>query len=77
MGGSAVLSFISQNKLIIAVDENETAMKVSSVDFNNKSNIIHVRSYAEAAGYLVAHKSGILFESITSKVSKLTITQDK
>ena len=36
-------------------------------------NIIIARSYAEAAGLIVAHKAGILRESITSKVSPVSI----
>eukprot|EP00595_Chromulina_sp_UTEXLB2642_P000920 CAMPEP_0196762016 /NCGR_PEP_ID=MMETSP1095-20130614/1348_1 /TAXON_ID=96789 ORGANISM="Chromulina nebulosa, Strain UTEXLB2642" /NCGR_SAMPLE_ID=MMETSP1095 /ASSEMBLY_ACC=CAM_ASM_000446 /LENGTH=314 /DNA_ID=CAMNT_0042112231 /DNA_START=211 /DNA_END=1152 /DNA_ORIENTATION=- len=66
LGGPAVLSFISQNKLIIAIDENQTSMLVKPIDLSiqSKGNIVIARSYAEAAGFIVAHKEGILFESL-------------
>jgi hypothetical protein len=35
------------------------------------SKIIEVNSYAEAAGIILAHKNGILFESLTSKVANI------
>lgn len=38
-------------------------------------HILIVRSYAEAAGYIAAHKAGIDFESITSHVDHVPITQ--
>jgi hypothetical protein len=71
-----VLSFLAQGKLIVAVDENETAMRVDADEMKaicRNGNIIRVRSYAEAAGILVAHKEGIYFESITKNVSKLKV----
>lgn len=40
-----------------------------------KSNIVFARSYAEAAGFIAAHKAGILFESITSIVKSISITE--
>jgi hypothetical protein len=78
LGGPAVLSFLSRNVLVIAVLDNETSMNVEATDLikNIKSkNVLFARSYAEAAGYLAAHKAGILFESITSKVSFIPIKQ--
>eukprot|EP01041_Mallomonas_annulata_P013246 gene13246-28042_t len=75
LGGSAVLSFISQGKLIVVVEENATVMEadVNSLKLSGE-NIVVVRSYAEAAGILAAHKAGILLEAITSKVSPIRIT---
>jgi hypothetical protein len=35
------------------------------------SQIMEVNSYAEAAGIILAHKNGILFESLTSMVSNI------
>jgi hypothetical protein len=91
--------------LIIAVEENKTAMRVTadsllnnsdsnsdnnnSRNFNSKNsntlsnninselyqNVVYVRSYAECAGVLAAHKAGILLSSITSNVPKIKITR--
>jgi hypothetical protein len=82
LGGPAVLSFISKGKLIIAVESNKTTMKAGEADlFPNRiidkskynSNIIHVKSYFEAAGVLAAHKAGILFDSIGPSVETIPI----
>ena len=83
--------------LIIAVEENKTAMRVSAESLlnnngNNNSNnnnnnlsnninselyqnVVYVRSYAECAGILAAHKAGILLSSITSNVPKIKVTR--
>ena len=99
--------------LIIAVEENKTAMRVTanslinnnennllansgysnsnkknniSIDKDNNNNnnnnnselyqnVVYVRSYAECAGVLAAHKSGILLSSITSNVPKIKVTR--
>jgi hypothetical protein len=93
--------------LIIAVEENKTAMRVtadsllnnsdsdsdsdsdSNSNFKSKNsnslsnninselyqNVVYVRSYAECAGVLAAHKAGILLSSITSNVPKIKITR--
>jgi hypothetical protein len=87
--------------LIIAVEENKTAMRVTANSLlnnngNNNSNnnnnnnnnylsnnidselyqnVVYVRSYAECAGVLAAHKAGILLSSITSNVPKIKVTR--
>ncbi len=76
---------MAMKKLIIAVEENPTAMKTSPKDLRlpysrlensqSSSNIVVVHSYAEAAGVLLAHKSGIPFDSITSNVGVIPITE--
>lgn len=70
-----MLHFISQGKLIIAVEDNVTSMKVKSQDLFLKNNdqIITVKSYAEAAGYLLAFREGILFSSISPKVPTIPV----
>lgn len=86
LGGPAVLSLLARQKLVIAVEENESAMKVTSdvlllkKDFMDVAsgrrieyNIVHARSYAEAAGLLAAHKSGIMLESVSSVVPRLPV----
>ncbi len=90
MGGAAALAFLARGTLVVAVTDNKTAMKVTSDELFGqltnstvssgdvpafKPNVVVVRSYAEAAGILVAHKSGILFESITSHVKSISITE--
>ena len=84
--------------LIIAVDDNKSAMKVTPDSllnqnfniYNNKDknddkivnndknlyeNVVYVRSYAECAGVLAAHKAGILLSSITAFVPKISVTR--
>ena len=73
-----MLSFIEQGTLIIAVEENSSVMRVSREDLiksgaGEENKIVIARSYAEAAGLVLAHKQGILFESLTSKVSKTAV----
>ena len=62
IGGSAVLAFLVLGKLIISVEDNKTCMKTTMNDLNieKSKNIVNVRSYAEAAGILAAHKEGTL-----------------
>lgn len=66
-----------QSPLIIAVQENESSMQVlpQSLPSEYHEHILIVRSYAEAAGYIAAHKAGIDFEAITSHVAHVPITQ--
>ena len=77
LGGSATLSLMSKGVLIVAVEENETSMETSSETLRQgqliNSNMIIVKSYAEAAGIITAHKEGINFESITGRVSPIRI----
>ena len=74
--------------LIIAVEENETAMKVTASNLLGRSgegegeeeedlfrNVVYARSYAECAGILAAHKAGILLSSISSFVQKIKVTR--
>ena len=73
--------------LIIAVEDNKSAMKVTpenllqnDIKANKNSenlyqNVVYVRSYAECAGVLAAHKAGILLSSITTNVPKIKVTR--
>ena len=74
LGGPSVLNCIANNKLVIAVEDNETSMSVSSTAFPKYKNIIRARSYAEAAGLLAAHKAGILFESLAPTIGPVART---
>lgn len=75
LGGPAVLSFLSQGKLIVAVIDNHTTMSVNAEALigSRNANIVMARSYAEAAGLVAAHKAGILFESLTAQVPSIPI----
>ena len=57
-----------------SISHNSNNNNVNNNDNSSVSNIIVVRSYAEAAGYLLAHKNGILFDSITNYVPFIPIT---
>jgi hypothetical protein len=56
-GGSAILSIGSLNIPIIAVEDNQTQIQVPPEPLGIKA--IRVKSYLEALGVLVAHRSGI------------------
>jgi len=56
------------------VQDNLTAMQVDPSVLPSDERIVMVRSYAEAAGLLVAHKQGILREALTLMVPALPIT---
>lgn len=75
LGGPAVLSFLSLGKLIVAVTDNLTTMAADakSLEIQDSANVVMARSYAEAAGLIAAHKAGILFESLTSRVSPIKV----
>jgi hypothetical protein len=77
LGGPAVLAFLQQGKLIVAVEDNVTSMKITKENFpaDYQQHIVIARSYPEAAGLLAAHKAGILFEALSPKVSSVTVTQ--
>lgn len=76
LGGPGVLSLLDRGKLIIAVRENETSMSVSraSLPLKYQHQVIEARSYAEAAGLLVAHKAGILHAALTTHVPTVSVT---
>ena len=42
---------------------------------NGNVEIVHVRSYAECAGVLAAHRGGIRLDALTSRVSHIPITR--
>ena len=72
-----MLAFLSRGKLVIAVEDNKTAMQVTAQDLQvsdtSRTRVVHARSYAEAAGLLAAHKAGILFDSLTSFVPAIPV----
>ena len=73
-----MLSFAERGALIIAVEENSSVMNISRSDLlrlgvGGSDQIIQARSYAEATGLVLAHRRGILLESLTSKVTKAPV----
>ncbi len=69
-GGSAILSFSQQHTRIIAVEDNETALNVTSKSLGMEA--ITVNSYLEALGVLVAHKAGISVDALRPVLSPLS-----
>lgn len=72
-GGSALMSLArKRDVLIIAVRENETALDVSPESVGiDQSRVVFATSYAEAAGFLAAHKAGIDITALGSCVAPL------
>ena len=68
-GGSAALSLSNSQTTIITIADNFTAMKVFPEALGMKT--IAVNSYLEALGVLVAQRSGINLDSLSSSVSSL------
>jgi len=62
-GGSAVLS-LSATAQVIAVEDNQTAMRVSPEAVGMSA--VRVRSYLEAIGAIAAHRAGITPISLTA-----------
>jgi hypothetical protein len=74
LGGGSVLSFLSRGALVIAVEENTSVMQAEAATLGpGASTVVHARSYAEAAGLIMAHKEGLLFDSLTAKVPPLAL----
>lgn len=68
-GGSAILSLSRLNVQIIAVEENQTQMRVPPESLGIKA--IRVNSYLEALGVLVAHRAGVTADSLRPSLSSL------
>jgi hypothetical protein len=66
----------SASPLVIAVEENHTVMDVwkHSLPRQYHKHVLVVRSYAEAAGYMAAHKAGIAFEALGARVDPIPVT---
>lgn len=68
-GGSATLSFSQTKTKIIAVENNKTTMNVPPESLGIK--VIRVKSYLEALGVLVAHRTGIDINSLSPELLSL------
>ena len=82
LGGPAVLALLAQGAMVVAVEENRTSMQASSSELAisktiglDKYKVVEVRSYAEAAGVIAAHREGILLESITKYVEPIVVIE--
>jgi hypothetical protein len=87
LGSPAVFAFLERNMrsssvkkkktLIIAVEENQTSMNVTRASFSPEEQqyILPVKSYAEAAGWLLADKTGILPSSLTPRVPGVRVSE--
>lgn len=72
-GGSAILSFSASKTKIIAVENNQTAIKVTGEGLGME--VIRVKSYLEAVGVLVAHRTGISIESFNPELKSMRLLQ--
>lgn len=72
-GGGALMSLAGRKDvLIIAVSENSTALDVGPRAVGiDPSRVLIARSYAEAAGFIAAHKAGINIASLGRNVPRL------
>jgi hypothetical protein len=68
-GGSAILSLSQSQARIIAVEENQTQMKVPPEKLGIKA--IRVKSYIEALGMLVTQRAGIGADALHPRISSL------
>lgn len=62
----------------IGEDNHVGSIASSNINENycsSNARIVVARSYAEAAGLIVAHRAGILLESITPTVNPISITE--
>lgn len=74
-GGSATLSLSQSNALVIAVEDNTTALNIRPKSLGISA--LHAASYLEALGLLTAHKAGIHHHALTPQVPKLLELLDK
>ena len=77
-GGAAVLSLLdADGVLVIAVEENASAMDVPAAKLGNgvAERVVVVRSYAEAIGLMAAHKAGVQPASLTPRTTSIRATR--
>lgn len=60
MGSIPVLKSIENSTTILAIKDNETVLDIDKDSLGLKRNIIEVKNYFEATGYLMALKEGIV-----------------
>lgn len=69
-GGAAILSLAArENVLVIAVRENTTLLDIPPEAVGiDAGRVVWAQSYAEAAGFVAAHKAGIELAALTSRL---------
>lgn len=70
LGGVPAIHAQARGIPVIAVEQNETILNMTRATLNLR-NVVEARSYAEAAGMLMALKSGISLESISRPLKTL------
>lgn len=79
LGGPAVLALLARGKLVVAVTDNASAMRMSSEQLPARyaGQVLCARSYAEAAGMIAADRLGVLQASTTSEVPPLAVEEEE
>ena len=73
---SSVMEVRAENLLNEKINKIDSSSNNSNDSYSSDNlyrNVVYVRSYAECAGVLAAHKAGILLSSITSHVPKINV----
>ena len=73
---SSVMEVRAENLLNEKINKIDSSSNDSNYSYSSDNlyrNVVYVRSYAECAGVLAAHKAGILLSSITSHVPKINV----
>ena len=73
---SSVMEVRAENLLNEKINKMDSSSNNSNDSYSSDNlyrNVVYVRSYAECAGVLAAHKAGILLSSITSHVPKINV----
>ncbi len=69
-GGPAVMALHGGGALVVAVEENTSALRVTAEALEAKG-IVVVRSYMEAVGLLAAHKAGVNPACLTANIASI------
>lgn len=64
LGGLPVIACLNHGTPVIAVNDNKTVLNVTPENLKISGKIIEARNYLEAAGYLLAMREGIPFETL-------------
>jgi len=71
LGGIPALAAEYSDIPLIAVEENQTLLSVTNDEMQMR-NVIHVKSYLEAAGVILALKQGLSLESLRRPIARST-----
>ena len=73
---SSVMEVRAENLLNEKINKMDSSINNSNDSYDSDNlyrNVVYVRSYAECAGVVAAHKAGILLSSLTSHVPKINV----